>query len=80
MTDNTQNTNGDKQWYFNTSTGKPELGKLSPVGQRSGPYKTRKDAEDAWKIAKERNLIWDEQNRQWNAWNNASDSDAGQPN
>ncbi|WEV63490.1 hypothetical protein [Bifidobacterium sp. ESL0732] len=76
MADDNQNTNDDnKQWYFNTVTGKPELGKLSPVGQRSGPYKSRKDAEDAWKIVKERNLIWDEQNRKWNAWDNDSGSD-----
>lgn len=58
-----------KEWYFNTNTGEPELGKLSPSNQRSGPYKSRKEAEDAWKIAKERNLIWDEQNKRWNAWN-----------
>ncbi|WEV53563.1 hypothetical protein [Bifidobacterium sp. ESL0704] len=78
MTDNMQNANDDRQWYFNTVTGKPELGKLSPVGQRSGPYKSREDAQDAWKIAKERNLIWDEQNRKWNAWDHDSDSDGGQ--
>lgn len=81
MADDNQNTNNDdKQWYFNTATGKPELGKLSPVGQRSGPYKSRKDAEDAWKIVKERNLIWDEQNRKWNAWDNDSGSDAERQN
>ncbi|WEV76368.1 hypothetical protein [Bifidobacterium sp. ESL0800] len=75
MVDVRQDTNDDesRQWYFNTATGKPELGKLSPVGQRSGPYKSRKDAQDAWKIVRERNLIWDEQNRKWNAWDNDSD-------
>ncbi|WEV72958.1 hypothetical protein [Bifidobacterium sp. ESL0790] len=70
MADNEQREQDQNQneWYFNTSTGEPELGKLSPVNQRSGPYKSRKEAEDAWKIAKERNLIWDEENRKWNDW------------
>lgn len=80
MAEDTQNMDdqGNKEWYFNTATGKPELGKLSPVSQRSGPYKSRKDAEDAWKIVKERNLIWDEQNRKWNAWDNDSGSSTNQ--
>lgn len=67
--------NGREDWYFNSVTGKAELGKLSPIGQRVGPYQSRKDAENAWKIAHERNLIWDEQNRQWNAWGNDEGSD-----
>ena len=33
-----------------------------------GPYKTRQDALDAWKIVKERNATWNEQDRQWNRW------------
>lgn len=70
MADNEEHDQDRNQneWYFNTSTGEPELGKLSPANQRSGPYKSRKEAEDAWKIAKERNLIWDEENRKWNDW------------
>ncbi|WEV41511.1 hypothetical protein OZX57_05620 [Bifidobacterium sp. ESL0682] len=78
MAQDTQNMNddgGNEQWYFNTVTGKPELGKLSPVNQRSGPYKSRKDAENAWKIAKKRNEVWDEQNRKWNAWDRAGEDD-----
>lgn len=62
----------DKQWYFNTVTEQPELGKLSPIGQRMGPYKTKQDALDAWKIVKERNTVWDEQTREWNKWGDNS--------
>jgi hypothetical protein len=65
-----------RDWYFNSVTGKAELGKLSPIGQRVGPYQSRKDAEDAWKIAHERNLIWDEQNRKWDTWDNDDGPDA----
>lgn len=58
----------DKQWYFNTVTEQPELGPKSPIGQRMGPYRTREDALDAWKIVRERNLKWEEQDRQWSRW------------
>ena len=47
----------DKQWYFNMVTGQPEYGMISPDSQRMGPYRTRQDALDAWKIVKERNEI-----------------------
>ena len=33
-----------------------------------GPYKTREDALDAWKIVQERNLKWEEQDREWKRW------------
>ena len=46
----------EKQWYFNTVTEQPELGMVSPASHRMGPYKTREDALDAWKIVQERNL------------------------
>ncbi|WEV69882.1 hypothetical protein OZX73_03190 [Bifidobacterium sp. ESL0775] len=74
MAKDTQYTNdddGNGQWYFNIVTKKPELGKLSPLDQRLGPYQSRKDAEDAGKIAKKRNLKWKEQNKEWNAWDKA---------
>lgn len=58
----------DKQWYFNTKTEQPELGMLSPSSHRMGPYKTREDALEAWKIVKERNALWAEANRKWRKW------------
>ncbi|KAB7790125.1 hypothetical protein [Bifidobacterium leontopitheci] len=69
----------DKRWYFNTKTEQPELGMISPSTHRMGPYKTRQDALDAWKIAKERNLTWDEVDRQWNKWDDEGkdDGDSG---
>ena len=57
-----------KEWYFNTVTGRAELGPKSPVGHRMGPYATREDALDAWRIVHERNLVWDEQDRAWRRW------------
>lgn len=57
---------GRKQWYFNIRTGEPELGPKSPIEQRMGPYKTREDALDAWKIFQDRETLWKEQDRQWN--------------
>ena len=36
---------------------------LSPSSHRMGPYKTREDALEAWKIVKERNALWAEANR-----------------
>ncbi|WP_024627932.1 hypothetical protein [Bifidobacterium sp. A11] len=56
-------------WYFNTVTGIPEQGKLSPEDRRMGPYRSRQEALDAWKIAKRRNKEWDEEDRRWRqAW------------
>nr|WP_241676989.1 hypothetical protein [Bifidobacterium jacchi] len=66
----------DRQWYFNTVKEQPELGMLSPSSQRMGPYKSRQDAIDAWKIVKERNLLWEETNRKWSKWDR--DGYAGQ--
>ena len=58
----------EKQWYFNTVTEQPELGMISPASHRMGPYKTREDALDAWKIVQERNIKWEEQDREWKRW------------
>ena len=55
-----------KQWYFNTVTEQPELGPLSPISQRMGPYATREDALHAWKIVEERNKAWEQQDAEWN--------------
>lgn len=67
----------DKQWYFNMVTGEPELGPLSPVDQRMGPYASKQDALDAWEIVKKRNKAWDDQERQWDGadWNSDSESE-----
>ncbi|MBT1172091.1 hypothetical protein JS528_01695 [Bifidobacterium sp. MA2] len=55
-----------KQWYFNIRTGEPELGPKSPIEQRMGPYRSREDALDAWRIFQERETLWKEQDRRWN--------------
>ena len=52
------------QWYYNTVKQRAEYGKISPIEQRMGPYKTKEDAEHAWDIVVDRNAKWDE-NRRW---------------
>ena len=54
-----------KQWYFNTVKKQAELGMVSPIEQRMGPYKTKEDAEHAWDIVVDRNAKWEEENRRW---------------
>ncbi|MEK0306732.1 hypothetical protein [Bifidobacterium favimelis] len=56
-----------KEWYFNTATGQAEQGLVSPVNWRMGPYKTRAEALDAWKIVKKRNKKWDQDDKEWKA-------------
>ncbi|WP_300768431.1 hypothetical protein [uncultured Bifidobacterium sp.] len=58
----------DTRWYFNTVTEEPEQGPQSPVDQRMGPYDSREEALRAWKIVRERNLTWDQQDAQWKDW------------
>ena len=55
----------NKQWYFNSVTQQPELGPVSPITQRMGPYATREDALKAWQIVEERNKEWNDADRQW---------------
>lgn len=31
------------QWYYNTVKQRAEYGKISPIEQRMGPYKTKED-------------------------------------
>ncbi|MCH4210036.1 MAG: hypothetical protein LKF57_08125 [Bifidobacterium sp.] len=72
MGDNRQNENDSKQdsrqWYYNTVTGQPEQGMVSPIDQRMGPYDSREDALRAWEIVRRRNQKWDNDDRQWNRW------------
>mgnify|MGYP003586467547 FL=1 len=49
-----------KQWYFNTVKKQAELGMVSPIEQRMGPYKTKEDAEQAWDIVVDSNARWEE--------------------
>ncbi|MBB2954624.1 hypothetical protein FHX77_000004 [Bifidobacterium commune] len=65
------------EWYFNTVTKSPELGKISPMDQRLGPYRSYEEAERAWEKAGQRNVIWDEENRKWDAWGGGDDRDRG---
>lgn len=65
----------EAEWYFNTITKSPELGKISPMDQRLGPYRSYEEAERAWEKADERNAIWDEQDRKWDVWGGGDDRD-----
>ena len=54
-----------KQWYFNTVKKQAELGMVSPIEQRMGPYKTKEDADmrgtSWWTAMPDR----EEENRRW---------------
>ncbi|MFT8355843.1 MAG: hypothetical protein ABF780_03300 [Bifidobacterium aquikefiri] len=56
----------DKLWYFNTVKQEAEQGRISPVGDRMGPYQTREEAMNAWEIFNKRNEHWENQDREWN--------------
>ena len=62
----------DKQWYFNSVTEQAELGPISPISQRMGPYATREEALKAWEIVEKRNKAWNEADREWDAPDNGS--------
>ncbi|KFI57275.1 hypothetical protein [Bifidobacterium gallicum] len=62
-----------EEWYYNTATGNVELGPQSPMQHRMGPYATRKDAEQALKIAQQRNKHWDDQDHEWSNWGHGID-------
>lgn len=58
----------EQEWYFNTVTGEPEQGMISPSSHRMGPYASREDALHAWDIVRRRNREWDNDDKQWNQW------------
>lgn len=60
-----------KEWYFNTVTEQPEKGMLTRIQDRMGPYATKSEAINAWKIAKKRNKKWEEDDKRWKEeWEN----------
>lgn len=61
-------TRESRRWYVNTQTGEPELGMISPMEHRMGPYATREDALHAMQIAQERNALWEAETKAWNSW------------
>lgn len=70
----------EDEYYLNTRTGKVEKGKRSGWIDRMGPYPTRAAAQDAYAIARERNVISDEAEKKWRKeWNDEGDPlDAGE--
>lgn len=68
-----------KKWYFNMATGQAELGPISPMEHRMGPYPTREAALEALRTVKERNLAWEETDRRWRTWD-ADDAEDTNPN
>lgn len=55
----------EKNWYFNQVSEEPEYGKLSPSEVRMGPYESREAALKAWKIVKQRNKKWEDDEKRW---------------
>lgn len=52
-------SDAEKKWYFNPSTGAVTEGTEDSWDNRMGPYATREEAENALKIAAERNAAAD---------------------
>ncbi|APT92156.1 hypothetical protein CPHO_03820 [Corynebacterium phocae] len=55
----------DEKWFYNLSTGEVTEGPESSWANRMGPYDSRQEAEDALKIAQERNEEADAQDEEW---------------
>ena len=51
----------EREFYYNTSTGEVEEGKVSDWSGRMGPYPTREAAEHALDRAASRSRAWDEE-------------------
>jgi len=58
---------GEKYW-FNSSTGEVEFGKLSPSVDRVGPFDTRAEAERAPQIVAERSKAWADEDSREDGW------------
>ena len=58
----------EKQWYFNTVTEQPELGMISPASHRMGRTEPVRTRSTRGTIVQERNLKWEEQDREWKRW------------
>ncbi len=57
------------EYYLNTRTWKVEKGKQSSWQYRMGPYPTPEAAEHAFEIARERNAVSDQAEKEWRkAW------------
>lgn len=50
-------------YWFNTTTGSVEHGRVSPSVDRIGPFATAEEASHAWEIVRKRARAWAEEER-----------------
>ena len=56
---------GNTKWYYDVATGQVTEGPESGWDNRMGPYDTREEAENALKLAAERNAAADAADKVW---------------
>lgn len=54
-----------KKYWFNTTTGEVEEGRLSSWEHLMGPYATREEAQKALETARKKSQAWDDADREW---------------
>ncbi|MDO5662408.1 MAG: SPOR domain-containing protein [Brachybacterium sp.] len=54
------------EYYFNIVTHQVEEGRQSHGSDLMGPYASREEAARALENARERNVQWDDEDREWN--------------
>ncbi len=64
------------EFWFNTSTGQVEEGRVSDWAVVLGPYPTREAAARALDTAAARSAAWDRQDKEWAAGGPSADDDA----
>jgi hypothetical protein len=67
------------EFWFNTSTGEVEEGRVSDWSDVLGPYPTREAAARALDTARTRSEAWDRQDEEWAAGGSAHTDPAGEP-
>lgn len=51
-------SNGERKYWYNTSTGEVEYGYISPAVDRVGPFDTQEKAAHAMQTLRERSEAW----------------------
>lgn len=58
----------DQQWFYNPTTGEVTQGKKNSWADRMGPYSSREEAENAIRLARQRNEAADHEEDDEDNW------------
>lgn len=64
------------EYYYNLETGEVEEGRITEGLNRMGPYASREEALQALSLARERNLRWEEEDREWSEGRDSGGQDS----